>query len=185
MKERLKAIRKSLSPKVSQEKFGIMFGVSRNAIKTYELGTVIPSDTFIQLLCSKLNINEEWLRTGTGEMYIKNNDSLFEEFAQRYNLSPAEQEAARYCLQLTSEQRQEVLNHIVGLADAIKSAQVIAPDFTHHSEPESNNSENGDIENDEEFQERIDILRQEYRAEKKGKTSEESTFSRKTKGKRA
>jgi len=69
MKSRLKAIRKSLSPKVSQEKFGEMFGVSRNAIKTYELGTVVPSDTFIQLLCSKLNVNEVWLRSGEGEMF--------------------------------------------------------------------------------------------------------------------
>ena len=68
LKDRLKTIRKSLTPKISQEKFGEMFGVSRNAIKTYELGTVIPSDTFIQLLCSKLNINEVWLRTGAGTM---------------------------------------------------------------------------------------------------------------------
>lgn len=184
LKDRIRLIRKNNSFR-SQTAFARFLGTTRPAVAKYESGDVIPNDTFMQLLCSKFNINEDWLRNGTGEMYIKNNDSLFEEFAQKYNLSPAEQEAARYCLQLTSEQRQEVLNHIVGLADAIKSAQVIAPDFTHHADPESNNNENEDLENDEEFQQRMDILKQEYRAEKREKTSEDSTFSRKAKGKRA
>lgn len=125
MKNRLKAVRKSLSPKISQEKFGDMLGVSRNAIKTYELGTVVPSDTFIQLLCSKFNINEDWLRTGVGDMLIESDDSIFTSFAEKYNLTKAEQNVARYCLQLTSAQRAEILNHVVNVAEILKTTPSI------------------------------------------------------------
>ncbi|WP_196606521.1 helix-turn-helix domain-containing protein [Pectinatus frisingensis] len=183
LNKRVKEVRNHL--KYSQKEFASKLGLTQAGVSWMEQAGKNISDQNIRLMCSLFNINEDWLRNGNGEMFSENDDSIFNTFAQKYNLSPAEQEAARYCLQLTSEQRQEVLNHIVGLADAIKSAQVIAPDFTHHAKLESNNSENDDIENDEEFKQRMDILKQEYRAEKREKTSEESTFSRKTKGKRA
>ena len=67
MYKRLKEIRKSIGD--TQTQFAEKLGTSRNAIASYELGKVIPNDTFIQLLCAKFNINEEWLRTGNGEMY--------------------------------------------------------------------------------------------------------------------
>lgn len=76
--ERIKQVRKSLPQKTSQEVFGNILGVSRDAISNIELGRVPPTNPFIQLLCLKLNINENWLRTGEGEMFIKmsRNDAL-------------------------------------------------------------------------------------------------------------
>ena len=126
MKDRLIAIRKQLGghKKISQSNFAELLGTSRNAIASYELGKVIPSDTFIQLLCTKFNINETWLRTGEGDMHIKTDDSLFTAFAEKYNLSPTEQEVARYCLQLTSAQRAEILNHVLSIAEIIKPASI-------------------------------------------------------------
>ena len=42
--ERIKAVRKSLMPKVSQTAFAEMLGTSRRAITTYETGVVVPSE---------------------------------------------------------------------------------------------------------------------------------------------
>jgi len=71
MKDRLVAIRKHIggNKKISQSSFAELLGTTRNAIASYELGKVVPNDTFIQLLCSKFDVNEQWLRTGEGEMF--------------------------------------------------------------------------------------------------------------------
>jgi transcriptional regulator with XRE-family HTH domain len=69
--ERIKQVRKSLPQKTSQEAFGKILGVSRDAISNIELGRVPPTNPFIQLLCLKFDINEHWLRTGEGDMMHK------------------------------------------------------------------------------------------------------------------
>lgn len=121
MKDRIKAIRLAIrkKPKVSQSEFADFLGTTRPAIASYEIGKVIPSDTFIQLLCSKFNINEQWLRTGEGEMYQETEMTLFSAFARQYNLSEKEQHAARYLLSLSSEERQLILRHVEGLVHAM------------------------------------------------------------------
>lgn len=126
MYERLKLVRKSLTQKTSQEKFGEILGVSRDAIKTYELGKVIPNDTFIQLLCAKFNVNETWLRTGEGEMYIQTDDTLFTKLSKEYNLSVGMQELLRAILDLDDERREQLVDFAVyfnsRLAPAIETS---------------------------------------------------------------
>ena len=119
--ERIKAVRKSLTPKVSQTAFAEMLGTTRRAITTYETGVVTPTDTFIQLLCAKFNISEEWLRTGEGEMRQESETAMFSSFAQQYNLSEKERQAARYLLSLSSEDRQQILRVVEGLARAMQT----------------------------------------------------------------
>ena len=135
-KDRLRVIRKSLPQKTSQEVFAKSLGLTRTAYNKYELGLVIPSDTFIQLVCSKFNISEEWLRTGEGEMRQESETAMFSSFAQQYNLSEKERQAARYLLSLTSEDRQQILRVVEGLARAMqdddaKKAEVEKRDQAH------------------------------------------------------
>ena len=121
--ERIKTVRKSLMPKVSQTAFAEMLGTTRRAITTYETGAVIPSDTFIQLLCTKFNIDEHWLRTGEGEMYKNDLDAQVESFAQKYILTPDEREIMRYFFQLAPKERTAMIEHVLGVADAIRNAR--------------------------------------------------------------
>lgn len=69
MKDRLKVLRKELG--LTQEKFADRLGVKRNTIATYEIGRNEPIDAIISLICREFNVNEEWLRTGNGEMFIE------------------------------------------------------------------------------------------------------------------
>lgn len=71
MKERIKELRKSLG--ITQQEFADKLGLKRNTIATYEIGKAVPSDRVISDLCNKYNVNEEWLRTGEGEMFISLN----------------------------------------------------------------------------------------------------------------
>lgn len=70
MKERLKEIRKRNSNGKTQETFANYLEISKENISSYESGRRNPSDAFIKLVCEKCNVNENWLRTGNGEMFM-------------------------------------------------------------------------------------------------------------------
>lgn len=67
MKERIKELRKML--KLNQADFGSRVGVKGNTIGNYELGLRNPSEAVIFSICREFNVNESWLRTGTGEIF--------------------------------------------------------------------------------------------------------------------
>lgn len=124
--ERIKAVRKSLMPKVSQTAFAEMLGTSRRAITTYETGVVVPSDTFIQLLCAKFNISEEWLRTGAGPMHKSDIEAQVEAYTRGYALDAEEREIIRYFLNLNPPERAAMIAHVEKLADAVRAARPTA-----------------------------------------------------------
>lgn len=76
MNERIKAIREALG--LSQTVFAQKISVSRSAVCKMESGENSPSDQTIALICKELSVNEEWLRSGTGEM-LKKKDGSFTE----------------------------------------------------------------------------------------------------------
>lgn len=66
MNERIKQIRAAEG--MSQQKFADQLKIARGNIAAYEVGKNAPSDAVIALICKEFSINEEWLRTGQGEM---------------------------------------------------------------------------------------------------------------------
>ena len=68
MNERIRELREAL--KKSQDEFAKELELSRNYISLVENGQRNLSSQSIKLLCSIHNVNEEWLRTGNGEMFI-------------------------------------------------------------------------------------------------------------------
>lgn len=69
MNTRIKAVRAHV--KLSQADFGAKINVSQNYIWMIEKGERIPSDRTIADICREFNVNENWLRTGEGEMMQK------------------------------------------------------------------------------------------------------------------
>jgi|GEM_PF-284220 transcriptional regulator with XRE-family HTH domain len=68
MKERLKELRKALGLK--QYEFAKKLNIKRTTYTNYETGHNNPTDAVIGLICRTFNVNEKWLRTGEGEMFI-------------------------------------------------------------------------------------------------------------------
>ena len=66
MNTRIKQIREKEN--LTQEEFGERIGSARNTIANYETGNRKPSNAVILSICREFGINEEWLRTGSGEM---------------------------------------------------------------------------------------------------------------------
>ena len=74
--ERLRNIRKTLN--LTLEKFGEKLGVGKTAISKLEKGENSITDQMMLSICREYNVNENWLRTGEGDMFIKmtRNDEL-------------------------------------------------------------------------------------------------------------
>lgn len=68
MNNRIKELRKTLH--LTQEKFASKIGLSRNFIAQIEIGTAQPSNRTILDICKAYNVNENWLRSGIGDMFI-------------------------------------------------------------------------------------------------------------------
>ena len=75
---RIKEVRQSKG--LTQSQFSEVIGLSRNYIALIEIGERVPSDRTISDICREFNVNEEWLRTGEGEMFKpkSRNEELFE-----------------------------------------------------------------------------------------------------------
>lgn len=69
MNERIRKLRRQLD--LTQREFGDRIGVKQNTVAQYEMGRNIPIDSIISLICREFNVNEEWLRNGTGEMFLE------------------------------------------------------------------------------------------------------------------
>lgn len=77
MRERMKELRKNLN--LTQQELADQLHIKRTNIANYESGLSSPTDSVIALICREFNVSEEWLRNGTGEMFIPM--SLDEEIA--------------------------------------------------------------------------------------------------------
>lgn len=79
MNERLKQLRTVLG--LSQEAFGETVGVTKAAISRIESGINSLSDRMILSIVTQHNVNERWLRTGEGDMFIEfSKDEQIEDF---------------------------------------------------------------------------------------------------------
>lgn len=85
MKERLKTLRKEL--KVTQQKLADSIGITQNTYANYEMGRRTPSSAAINNICKTFGVNEQWLRTGEGEMFAPKGDSI-DDLMTRYQLHP-------------------------------------------------------------------------------------------------
>jgi transcriptional regulator with XRE-family HTH domain len=117
MNERLKKLRKALE--LTQQEFADRIGISRGNIGAYEVGKNNPSDAVISLICKEFKVNEEWLRTGTGEMFRAGPNSILEALAAEYNMSPAACAIVEKFMTMKPEHQQIIIDGILEVATKI------------------------------------------------------------------
>ena len=69
LNERVKLLRKTLD--LTMEKFGDRLGVKKNSISQIESGKNSLTEQMIKSICREFDVDEEWLRNGTGSMFIE------------------------------------------------------------------------------------------------------------------
>ena len=86
MNNRIRELRKSLN--LSQKEFAEKIGLKQNAISYMEKSGATVTEQNIKAVCSQFNVNESWLRTGAGKMFIENEKKQKEFFDIFDELSP-------------------------------------------------------------------------------------------------
>lgn len=128
MKDRIKEIRKQKG--LTQAEFGERVGVKGNTITTYENGTRTPSDAVIISICREFGVNERWLRTGEGEMFLDlGPDAQLEKIFDQIQLSGDDTIRAiiRTYWGLPDQDKAVIRRVILELADQIKKGQGESP----------------------------------------------------------
>lgn len=66
---RIKQLRKKLN--LTMDQFGKSLGVTKSTISNIENGNRNATNHFIKSVCLNFNVNEDWLRNGTGDMFVE------------------------------------------------------------------------------------------------------------------
>lgn len=115
--DRIKRVRKYLD--LTQREFGERIGLKGNTIAQYELGRNNPVDSALSLMIREYNINEEWLRTGEGEMFKSAPTDVLDQLASEYNLSNASYIVIEKFVNLKPEKRNELIEFFLEVSKAI------------------------------------------------------------------
>ena len=115
--ERIKELRKALG--MTQEKFAERIGLKRNSVALIELGRDT-SDQTIFAICREFRVNEEWLRTGAGDMFVPTPASIVDELAEEYHLCPEAQAMVEKFITLDEETQLAVFDYMCAVVDEIR-----------------------------------------------------------------
>lgn len=117
--DRIKVIRERKN--LNQRDFASSIKISQPALAMFENGQRELKDIHIEQICSKYNVNETWLRTGEGEMFLKlqtnslvasaaqllgKKDPLLETFLETYST-------------LSPESREIIMNYLLDFAKTL------------------------------------------------------------------
>ena len=111
--ERIKKVRKELN--LTQQIFSDRIGLKRNSLALIEAGRN-PSEQTLTLICRTFRVNEEWLRGGVGEMFLKTDGNILSELAEEFTLSDKQKAVISAFLKLTDEQKDAIIEAISAVA---------------------------------------------------------------------
>lgn len=114
--ERLKMIRKSEG--LNQQEFSERLHVSLSLLSKIEANISPMSDKFIHEVCKEFNVNEDWLRYGTGSMHIeKSKTAEINDFIDQITFSTADEDAMKkrliYAMSKLKPKQWEALSSLI------------------------------------------------------------------------
>ena len=109
MNKRVKELRKALG--LSGEKFGEPIGIKRSAVSQIESGKINLSEQVIKSICLAYHVNEDWLRTGQGDMFTPSDQISLDELIK--DADPLDQDICKAYFSIPKEIRQEALQYFM------------------------------------------------------------------------
>lgn len=125
MNNRIKKLRRELE--LTQEKFGARIGVKGNTVAQWESGRNDPPDSAITFICKEFDVNEEWLRNGTGEMFKPSPSSALDALAAEYSLDHGSYIAIEKFLKLSPELREGMISYFKEVTAALADVDPETP----------------------------------------------------------
>lgn len=153
--DRVKELRTAL--KLTQTEFGKRVDIGQSYLASIESADRNVTEKITRLISLEFNVNEEWLRTGKGQMFIEKDSTIITKLSEEYNLDRVDTEIIKGYLNLDPEQKKAIKAYVSSIASAIAHEEVSAAKI----------EEDGLSDEDKE----VEAYRMEIRAEKKGITS--------------
>lgn len=117
MRDRIKKLRKALD--LTQSDFAARIGSTQNNIANYETGRRSPSAAALNNICKEFNVNEEWIRTGKGEMFKAAPSGALDALAATYHLTHGEYALIEKFVGMKPESRQVIVDYILEVSAAL------------------------------------------------------------------
>lgn len=124
--ERILALRTSKTINLNQENFGSRINLSKFAISGFENGKRQVTDRTITDICREFNVNEVWLRTGEGEMFVGTDDSLIDGLAAEYNMSEKQKKIIAAFAAMNDKKREILAEAFFEFIDLVSASPEIA-----------------------------------------------------------
>ncbi|GHU58087.1 hypothetical protein AGMMS49975_24360 [Clostridia bacterium] len=117
MNERIKKVRKKLG--LSQEEFANRIGLNSKAtISLIEKGTSSITERFIKQVCTEFKVNEYWLRSGNGDIFLQPSENNIADLINEQGLSPIIEEILKAYFRIDKEEREMIFD---GILEKIKT----------------------------------------------------------------
>lgn len=125
--ERVRFLRKELG--LNQSQFAEKIGLKQAAIGLYENNQRGVADRIILLICEKYGVREEWLRNGTGEMFVENDSTIVSQLSSEYGLDAFEKVLIEGFLKMRPEERNVIKSYVRNLLDALTADEGAYKEF--------------------------------------------------------
>lgn len=122
LNSRIKELREKLG--MSQTEFAENLSLKRNSISLIEVGKRNPSNRTILDICNKFNVSEEWLRHGTGEIFLETPSNVIERLQQEFNLDEFCCNLIHEYLKLENEQRKVIQDFLCSIVSIKKRGTI-------------------------------------------------------------
>lgn len=119
--DRLRDLRKALG--LNQVEFGERIGIGGTAISKIEKGDRGLTEALLRSICREFNVNEEWLRYGTGQMFSQKNTDLIDQLSNKYDLGLYGRQLLETYLELSDADKRAVERFVVHLTANVEEAE--------------------------------------------------------------
>ena len=125
--ERIRLIRKETG--LNQTDFGEKVGLRQSSLGQNESGVRNATDRTIILICEKYGVREEWLRNGTGEMFLESDSTIVSQLSSEYGLDAFEKVLIEGFLKMKPEERAVIKTYVRNLIDTLTTDETAYKEF--------------------------------------------------------
>ena len=125
--ERIRLIRKETG--LNQTDFGEKVGLRQSSLGQIESGVRNATDRTIILICEKYGVREEWLRNGTGEMFVESDSTIVSQLSSEYGLDAFEKVLIEGFLKMKPEERAVIKTYVRNLIDTLTTDETAYKEF--------------------------------------------------------
>lgn len=125
--ERIRSIRKETG--LNQTDFGEKVGLRQSSLGQIESGVRNATDRTIILICEKYGVREDWLRNGTGEMFLETDSTIVSQLSSEYGLDAFEKVLIEGFLKMKPEERAVIKTYVRNLIDTLTTDETAYKEF--------------------------------------------------------